>query len=154
MSNGMNGKDFIIGTIIGGVIGAATALFLAPKSGKELRHNLNEQASYVREKTEQWKNVAIDKGSELAEAAKEKTAHLTDTVSGQSSQLIHKTNELAQETGNQLEEIIEKVKDSTDVIATSQEGLTLPNNPTDEIQRKLEETRQALADAETEYSNK
>lgn len=38
--DGINSKDFLIGTLIGGIIGATTALFLAPKSGKELRDEI------------------------------------------------------------------------------------------------------------------
>ena len=30
--DGINSKDFLIGTLIGGIIGSTTALFLAPKS--------------------------------------------------------------------------------------------------------------------------
>ncbi|MGV3487537.1 MAG: YtxH domain-containing protein [Tuberibacillus sp.] len=32
-----NTGSFILGAVIGGLVGAATALLLAPKSGKELR---------------------------------------------------------------------------------------------------------------------
>ena len=42
--NNMNTKDFVIGALIGGIVGAASALLLAPKSGKELRQDLNHQA--------------------------------------------------------------------------------------------------------------
>lgn len=48
--DGINSKDFLIGTLIGGIVGATTALFLAPKSGKELRDDLNTQANALKEK--------------------------------------------------------------------------------------------------------
>ena len=35
-----------------GIIGATTALFLAPKSGKELRDDLGSQASALKDKTD------------------------------------------------------------------------------------------------------
>lgn len=38
-------KGFVIGAIIGGAIGAITALLLAPKSGKELRQELADKSS-------------------------------------------------------------------------------------------------------------
>lgn len=34
--DGINSKDFLIGTLIGGIIGATTALFLAPKDRKSV----------------------------------------------------------------------------------------------------------------------
>ena len=36
----INAKDFLIGTLVGGIVGSLTALLLAPKSGKELRGDL------------------------------------------------------------------------------------------------------------------
>lgn len=89
-NNQSTNKDFLLGTIIGGVVGAATALLLAPKAGKELRADLNEQAAYVRLKTEQVKNNAVEKGQEFAQTAKVKTADLSQTISEQSSQVVDK----------------------------------------------------------------
>ncbi|MBA4537702.1 YtxH domain-containing protein [Bacillus aquiflavi] len=89
-----NAKDFLVGSIVGAVVGAATALLLAPKSGKELRKDLNEQASLLKEKTETLKDTAITKGSDLAAAAKEKTNTLTKAVSEQSSQLLNKVKSI------------------------------------------------------------
>lgn len=59
--DGINSKDFLIGTLIGGIIGATTALFLAPKSGKELRDDLNTQANALKEKTDRLTTDAKEK---------------------------------------------------------------------------------------------
>ena len=48
--NGINTKDFLIGALVGGIVGAVTALLLAPKSGKEMRSDLNFQAHALKEK--------------------------------------------------------------------------------------------------------
>lgn len=40
----MSTKNFMIGAFIGGIVGAGTALLLAPKPGKSLRTSMNEQA--------------------------------------------------------------------------------------------------------------
>ncbi|GAJ99426.1 YtxH domain-containing protein [Geomicrobium sp. JCM 19055] len=47
----MNTKDFLIGTLIGGIVGASAALLFAPKSGKELRGDISEGASTAKDKT-------------------------------------------------------------------------------------------------------
>lgn len=65
----INSKDFLIGTLIGGIVGASIALLWAPKSGRELRSNINEQA-----------HIAKEKGEKLAESAKQKTTILLDKV--------------------------------------------------------------------------
>ncbi|MEH7176526.1 YtxH domain-containing protein [Neobacillus vireti] len=49
-------SSFLLGALIGGLVGAAAAIFLAPKSGKELRSTLNSQAGTLKEKTVQLMN--------------------------------------------------------------------------------------------------
>lgn len=83
--DGINSKDFLIGTLIGGIVGATTALFLAPKSGKELRDDLNNQANALKDKTDQLTTDAKEKGTEYVTIAKDKTSELS-RVWWQSSQ--------------------------------------------------------------------
>jgi gas vesicle protein len=49
-------SSFLLGALIGGLVGAAAAIFLAPKSGKEIRNTLNNQAGTLKEKTVQLMN--------------------------------------------------------------------------------------------------
>lgn len=49
-------SSFLLGAFIGGLVGAAAAIFLAPKSGRELRSTLNTQAGTLKEKTVQLMN--------------------------------------------------------------------------------------------------
>ncbi|GAB3961284.1 hypothetical protein GCM10027614_84040 [Micromonospora vulcania] len=61
--DGINTKDFLIGGLIGAIVGSAAALLFAPKSGKELREDLNTQVDTIKEKGNQWKDVAMKKVS-------------------------------------------------------------------------------------------
>ncbi|WP_342543236.1 YtxH domain-containing protein [Paenisporosarcina sp. FSL H8-0542] len=79
-SDDMNSKDFLIGALVGGIIGAATALFLAPKSGAELRGDVTTQASYLKEKTVDLSSTAKVKTSQLSTQLKEKSGPLVDKV--------------------------------------------------------------------------
>lgn len=72
-------KDFLLGALVGGIIGAATALLLAPKSGTELRGTISEQATTLK-----------DKSADLSQTAKDKTSELSKKVSDQSNQLLSK----------------------------------------------------------------
>ncbi|KZE64603.1 hypothetical protein AWM68_10710 [Fictibacillus phosphorivorans] len=87
MSNNNNqnidSKDFIIGALVGGMLGAAAALLLAPKAGKELRSDLNEQAVYLK-----------DKSNEISHLAREKSSNIVRTVSEQSNQVATKVKDL------------------------------------------------------------
>jgi gas vesicle protein len=49
-------SSFLLGALIGGLVGAAAAIFLAPKSGRELLSTLNNQAGTIKEKTTQLMN--------------------------------------------------------------------------------------------------
>ncbi|HPI19648.1 MAG TPA: YtxH domain-containing protein [Candidatus Kapabacteria bacterium] len=55
--NGSNyTKGFLLGAIIGGAVGAITALLLAPKSGRELREDLAVRSSELYDKATDYFN--------------------------------------------------------------------------------------------------
>lgn len=115
--DGINSKDFMIGTLVGGIVGATTALFLAPKSGKELRDNIGEQAVIVKEKTGKITNDALEKGNEFAAIAKEKSATLSQAVTDQSSQIMSKVRDLKsskQQNEEQTEDEIRLAPEAAD----------------------------------------
>jgi gas vesicle protein len=55
-------SSFLLGALIGGLVGAAAAIFLAPKSGKEIRSTINNQAETLKEKTVQLMNKTKTSG--------------------------------------------------------------------------------------------
>ncbi len=132
----INAKDFVIGTLIGGIVGAATALLLAPKSGKELRTDLNEQASTIREKSSQWKDTAYEKGTELAAVAREKSSELSKALQEQSTVIADRVKSIRNQ-----EEGLESVEDQEH----AEEEV---NNSGNNVDAKLEETKQAFDQAE------
>jgi gas vesicle protein len=79
-SDEVNSKDFLIGALVGGIIGAAAALFLAPKSGAELRGDVSTQAIQLKEKTVDLSSTAREKTSQLSSQLKEKSGPLVDKV--------------------------------------------------------------------------
>lgn len=46
-------KDFLVGAAIGGLLGSVSALLMAPKTGKELREDINDIYCDVAEKTQE-----------------------------------------------------------------------------------------------------
>jgi gas vesicle protein len=71
-------KTFIVGTLIGGVIGASSALLFAPKSGKALRQDIETKANNVAHKTSSISHEAKEKGKVFADYAKKKSMAITD----------------------------------------------------------------------------
>lgn len=63
--------------LIGGGIGAVTALLFAPKSGSELRGNIGELAQ-----------KGIDKGIELKDTVKAKTEELAEAARGKGGRVL------------------------------------------------------------------
>ncbi|MEH7124119.1 YtxH domain-containing protein [Bacillus sp. JJ1532] len=138
----INTKDFLIGALIGGMVGAAAALFLAPKSGKELRNNINEQAVVLKEKTGQLRESAMSKGTQFAGAAKEKSNVLAQSVSKQSIELVNKVKSI-----KPIENLTGGAEENKTAVSNKQGA----NN--DEIQKKLEETKKAFDETEHKYNH-
>ena len=84
MSNEKKGKDLLIGAVVGGILGAATALLFAPKSGRELRSDISEQAQ-----------AASDKTVQIASTVSQKTQEVAKTVSTTTSELFGKAKDAA-----------------------------------------------------------
>ena len=62
-------KDFVIGALVGGIVGAAAGLLLAPKPGRDLRGDVAVQAVNLK-----------DKSVEFSTTAKEKSVHLSSQI--------------------------------------------------------------------------
>lgn len=78
--DGINSKDFLIGTLVGSMVGAAAALLLAPKSGKDLRSDLNNQTSSLREKGNEFASIALEKSSNLAKQVSDQSSQVAGKV--------------------------------------------------------------------------
>lgn len=134
------GKDFLIGAIVGGIVGAATALFLAPKPGKELIQDLNQQAGILKEKGIELSGTVQDKGTEYISIAKDKTGSLGRTVSKHSNDLMGKVKGLGKDE-----------QQTENAVAAGAENDPFQHEY-DEIQRKLEETKKAFDETESKYN--
>lgn len=99
----VNMKDFVIGALVGGIVGAAAGLLLAPKAGRDLREDVAIQAVSLK-----------DKSIVLSSTAKEKTTHLVDKVKGKSTQMpsVFDDGTVSSEGEEPLDDLVETV--STD----------------------------------------
>lgn len=84
MAGEKKGKDLLIGAVVGGLLGAVTALLFAPKSGRELRNDIAENAKAVSDKTVQ-----------IASTVSQKTQDVAKTVSTTTSDLVGKAKDTA-----------------------------------------------------------
>ena len=120
--------SFLLGAVIGGVVGAAAALLLAPKSGKEMRDDFSTQAVHLKEKGIEISTVAKDKATEITSVAKDKASEYTSVAKDKASELTSvakdkaneftsvakvKTDEVTKSIQEQSEQLVDKVKSMT-----------------------------------------
>lgn len=145
--------SFLLGAVVGGVIGAATALFLAPKTGKEMRDDLTTQAGQIKEKSielsaiakdkaTEYGSVAKDKATEFATTAKEKTEEVSKTIQEQSGQLADKVKSIKNNdsaAGEKAEDFVEDVKEK---VEEGEEKVTeIAEALKEEVVKKAEENK-------------
>lgn len=117
--------SFLVGAIVGGVIGAAAALFLAPKTGREMREDFSTQAVQLKEKgielstiakdkATEYSSVAKDKASEYGSVAKDKATEFSSIAKDKATEFTstakEKTGEVTKTIQEQSEQLVDKVK--------------------------------------------
>lgn len=98
--------SFLMGALVGGVIGAAAALFLAPKTGKEMRDDFSTQAVQIKNKSIELSSTAKDKAADFSSTAKDKAAEFSAAAK-------EKTGDLKKNVQEQTGNVTEKVKTMT-----------------------------------------
>ncbi|TKI72237.1 YtxH domain-containing protein [Lysinibacillus mangiferihumi] len=133
----VNMKDFVIGALVGGIVGAAAGLLLAPKSGKDLRSDVAVQAVNLK-----------DKSADFSSTAKDKTVQLSKQIQEQSSQLVEKVKTLKSakaptvfDDGTVSFEGEEPLDEFIDGVEVKQEDVVEATEQTVEKQEKAQEVR-------------
>lgn len=115
--------SFLLGAIVGGVIGAAAALFLAPKTGKEMRDDLSTQAVHLKDKGIEISSAAKGKATEFTTVAKDKATEFTsvakDKATEYSSAAKDKATEYTTAAKDKANEFTSLAKDKTDEVTKS-----------------------------------
>lgn len=97
-----SGKSVVTGLLIGGLIGAATALLMAPRSGEETRAEIRNKAMEYRDRTRDVVNETVSqaksKADELKEGVMEKAEDLRRRGKNTATQQLDRMAQAA-ETG-------------------------------------------------------
>lgn len=91
MDSGKHQSAFFFGLVIGAIAGALAALFMAPKSGRQIRHDLKDQAGGVqqlisdattsmRDRSEGLVGTYVDKMSRMTQRGHEPDGHVAETT--------------------------------------------------------------------------
>lgn len=127
---------FLLGAVIGGTAAAVAALLLAPKSGKELRKDLAEQADQFKDKASDYTEYAKEKGDELSSIAKDKA----DSFGGQASGLAGNIKERSKDSFNRAQDV------SGSVLETLRKQ-------TDDLSSRFKKTKNELSDEMDEFAD-
>jgi gas vesicle protein len=83
-------KPVVTGLLVGGAIGAVTALLFAPRSGEETRAEIRNKATEYRDRT-------VDAVNDTVSQAKSKAHELTERAKDKADELRHRGKEVADE---------------------------------------------------------
>lgn len=103
-------KDFLTGVIIGGIVGSLAALLFAPKSGKDIRYDLQSKAYLALDKTDELKNIVIQKGNDVREFASDAKGRMTKAVKEQTDVLVGAVQSVTKKTGEDAIEVLEDAR--------------------------------------------
>jgi gas vesicle protein len=139
-------KEFVLGAIVGGVVGAAAAIWYSQKPRKDLKEAINEHAMAVKDKAESFQKTAKTKMSDLTAITKDKTSTLTQTFTQQSSELLSKLNHKnSNQSGDTQAEFIPIGGVSSD---KKPKKITVTAVGDERIQQMLSETKMAFDETE------
>jgi gas vesicle protein len=98
----MSDKDselgsFLAGFVIGGLVGAAAALILAPQSGSETRSQISGKGHELREAGEQTFHEAVETVDDYAHRAGEYATDLGDEIEQRARIVLDEGNAVASE---------------------------------------------------------
>ena len=133
MSNESSGTEFFAGLVVGGLIGAALALLLAPQSGEETRaqlaekkqdwqHVANESLADSRVKADVMLADARAKAENIVAEAKAKADAMKVQAKEKGSELQQKGKQTLEAQSSELKEVAAKVvkRDEDDTPAESE----------------------------------
>lgn len=96
-------KHILTGIVVGGLIGATAMLFLAPRSGEEMRAEVRDKAIDLKDRTTE---TVKDRVSQVVS----KASHLRGDVRERSEELKHRGQDVLIEKLDRVSEAVEAVK--------------------------------------------
>jgi len=81
-------KSFLIGALVGGIVGSVSALLFAPKAGKELRKDIAVGAQQVGESTKKIAGTVGETTTRIAKQVGSGATQLASKAKGKASDVI------------------------------------------------------------------
>ena len=113
---GDNNSDFgafLAGFVIGGLVGAATALLLAPQSGEETRTVIRDKSIELKDKASLTSTEARARAEAALKEAQARYDSLTQQAKEKTEELLQRGQVVLEEQKSKVEEVISTRKKST-----------------------------------------
>ncbi len=104
-------KSFILGTLVGGAIGALTALLLAPKSGRELRRDIADTSTDIYDRASDYVTQTVQDGKNKAQSIINSAKHKADMI-------ISDANEYKDSVHSKIDNLKDAAKAGADAFKT------------------------------------
>lgn len=115
-------RGFLVGALIGGAVGAVTALLFAPKSGRELRQDIAERGTDLYDKASQYLNkdqlgdelppVTMNEGRARAERIIQTARDHAETLLSNAEQVLRDARLKAANAKEAVQDNINRVRDA------------------------------------------
>lgn len=102
--------SFVSGFLMGGLIGSAVALLMAPQSGEETREILKEKGVELKDKTSESLEAAYARAEVVAKDARKRADELQSQVRERADELRGKGQEVLEEQRSRIENVIDAAK--------------------------------------------
>ena len=106
--------DFIVGLIVGGLLGAVIGILYAPKPGKETREEIGKKADEMLAKAKEEYDIAVAKSRKVYEATVARLKTLEETAKEKAEEVEEKGGGLAGLGSGRLQESKGRIKKAID----------------------------------------
>lgn len=131
-------RDFMVGMLIGGMIGAAAALMYAPMAGTETRRLLKEKATEAAEKTTRMTEEARMRAAQLAEEARMRTSEMAHQAQSKVGELTGQVKTKVGEVTTRGRELVEHQREA--IAAAVEAGKQAYQEKQTELKQEVEES--------------
>ncbi|MBG9980157.1 YtxH domain-containing protein [Facklamia lactis] len=124
MSNN-NNDGFLLGAIIGATIGGIAALLYAPKSGEELRKDINDEVDYWLERANDYTEYAVERGVEMYDAASVASDDIRVSLKSSAENLKRQVSDFKDEASKEWGNVKEELRHSRETLAAKAEDISV-----------------------------
>jgi gas vesicle protein len=111
MSDDNDFGTFFAGLIVGGLVGAAVALLMAPQTGEETRGLIRDKGIEIKDRAVEYSQVARDRAYDAVEDARMRAELALDDLRDRTNELAHIARERA---ASVQEQVTGKAKNAMD----------------------------------------